>query len=101
VALNMKIVAIVKKYLPGNVHADYDDGTFEWFDTTELSIIEPEADAERTLFINHNQPPPPTSPWRNAGAKLRLELDDDDIDSLGSHGKEYFSDGIRILSYLP
>ncbi len=97
----MIIVAIVKKYLPGNVHVDYDDGTFEWFDTTELCIVEPVSIVRHLFNVFHNQPPPVTSPWRNIGAVLRLELEEEDIETLGSHDREYFSDGFRILSCSP
>jgi hypothetical protein len=95
------IVAIVKKYLMGNVHTDYDDGTFEWFDTTQLSIVEPAGAAGRVIDIDHNEPQPITSPWRRIGAELRLEMEVDDVGTLGSHSREYFSAGIRILSCSP
>ncbi len=97
----MIIVAIVKKYLPGNVHADYDDGTFEWFDTTQLCIVEPAGAAGHLFDVDHNQPPPASSPWRRIGAELRLEMEVEDIETLSAHNREYFSDGIRILSCSP
>ncbi|MEX2683302.1 MAG: hypothetical protein Q6373_017130 [Candidatus Sigynarchaeota archaeon] len=97
----MIIVAIVKKYLPGNVHMDYEDGTFEWFDTTELCIEEPARIANLRLSVDHDHQLPDTSPWRKIGARLRLELEGDDIETLGIERREYFSDGIKILSYSP
>jgi hypothetical protein len=95
------IVAIVKKYLVGNVHTDYEDGTFEWFDTTQLCIVEPAGAAGRVIDIEHNEPQHTTSPWRRVGAELRLEMEVEDIETLCSHSREYFSAGIRILSISP
>ena len=37
----MIIVAIVTKYITNNVLTDYDDESFESFDTTQLRIVEP------------------------------------------------------------
>ncbi len=97
----MIIVAIVKKYLPGNVHVDYDDGTFEWFDTTKLCIVEPAEAAGRVIDIDHNEPQHASSPWRRIGAELRLELKGDEVAMPGSRSRQLFSAGIRILSSSP
>jgi hypothetical protein len=94
----MIIVATVDKYLVNNVHTDYDDGTFEWFDTTKLRIEDPPELAGKFLYVDHNEPQPPGSPWREAGGRLRLELRKGLDMSLGKRTIELFSAGIRILS---
>jgi hypothetical protein len=93
----MIVLGIVRKYLVGNVHADYDDGTFEWFDTTQLSIVEPAEVAGRVIDINHNTPPPPESPWRKIGAILQLEVAEDFLERKSGHCRQYFSAGVRIM----
>ncbi len=94
----MIVVAIVCKYLPGNVSVDYDDGSFEWFDTTQLSVVEPIKALGLIIHIDHNNPQPPESPWRKIGAQLRLEIKKDIFAKKSGHSLQIFSDGIRILA---
>ena len=95
----MIVVGIVDEYRVNNVHTDYDDGTFEWFDTTRLYIVEPVEVAGRVMNIDHNNPQPAGSPWRENGAILRLELGAENAEELTRANIEWFSDGIRILSH--
>src|SRR4030042_4498636 len=94
----MILVTRVCKYLPNNVHCDYDDGTFEWFDTTEIRIFNPNDKIGRLIDIDHDTPPPIESPWRKIGAILRLEVEDQIFNEKNGQSKEYFSSGIRILA---
>jgi len=91
-------VAIVSRYLEDNVHTDYDDGTFESFDTTQLSIVEPAEATGRVVDIDHNTPPP----LRVLGEKLvpyyggitRILFE-----KKRGQTQHYFSSGIRILAF--
>ncbi len=94
----MILVLKVIKYLSNNVHADYDDGTFESFDTTQVRVVEPVEAAGRSVRIDHNSPPPAESPWRKIGARLRLDADDDILEEKRGHSREIFSSGIQILA---
>jgi hypothetical protein len=91
------VAGIVSKYLINNVHTEYDDGTFEWFDTRQLSIVEPAEVTGRVIDIDHNTPPPPESPWRKIGAILRLEVANNFFEQKRGHFKHYFSAGVWIL----
>ncbi|HME54452.1 MAG TPA: hypothetical protein VKM55_19730 [Candidatus Lokiarchaeia archaeon] len=93
----MIIVAIVSRYITDNVLTDYDDGSFESFDTTQLRVVEPVEIAGRLINIHHNTPQPTGSPWRSAGTRLRLEFEKETIESLTSGDTDIFSDGARIL----
>jgi len=93
------VVAEVVKYLANNVLSDYDDVTFESFDTTQLRIVEHVEVAGRVIEIDHNTPRPIKSPWRITGTRMRLELGNETIDSLTSKSREIFSDGVKMLSF--
>ncbi len=90
----MIISARVEKYLPNNVSTDYDDGSFEWFDTTVLTILEPIEFKNRALHIDHNWPCEENSVWRNTDEILVFELDSSDLTT----PTQLFSDGIKIIN---
>jgi len=95
----MIIVAIVTVYVTDNVLVDYDDGSFESFDTTQLRVAEPVEIAGRQINILHNTPQPTGSPWRSVGTRLRLEFENETIESLTSKDREIFSDGARCRAF--
>ncbi|NMC08302.1 MAG: hypothetical protein GYA24_24055 [Candidatus Lokiarchaeota archaeon] len=98
----MIIVAIVDKYIVHNVHDDYEDGTFEWFDTSELRVEEPIELAGKRFRVNHGDVQPPGSPWREVGTKLHLEIANVFNDRLNTSSNiELFSTGIRIIQDSP
>ncbi len=94
----MIFVAIVRKYLPNNVTVDYDDGSFESFDSTQLSIMKPVVANGQILNNDHNNPQPPESPWRKIGAQLRLQVDKDIFAKKPGQSIHFFSAGIKVLA---
>ena len=50
----LKIIAEITNYHQDDLHCDYDDGYFEWFDSSELRIINPHEHKSKKFYIIHN-----------------------------------------------
>ena len=70
--IKMELLVEVLQYLIDDLHFDYEDGYFEWFDGTKLKIIEPVNYKDEIFYIYHNQPKPIDDIWQNVGAQLKL-----------------------------
>ncbi len=53
---SVKIIAKIIQYNPDDLHFDYNDGSFEWFDSSELCIIESVKLRTKGFYIFHNKP---------------------------------------------
>lgn len=94
---NLKIIAEITNYLQDDLHFDYDDGTFEWFDSTELRIIKPSEFNSKKLYIYHNEPLDKNSIWLRKGLIVELEFKGDKKELLKPLFKEIiFSDGVEL-----
>ncbi len=71
----MKIKAVIVQYIPGDLHFDYEDGTFEWFDGIKLEIIEPEQFAGKKIYVYHEESSTDINPWKEVGTKIQFECD--------------------------
>ncbi|MFX1236613.1 MAG: hypothetical protein ACFFAS_19905 [Promethearchaeota archaeon] len=77
----MIITLRVDKYLPDNVIYDYEDGSFEWFDSTAITILEASKYKNKMLYIDHEYSCKKESVLRKVGAILKFELDPHYIES--------------------
>ena len=97
---SVKIISKIIQYHLDDLHFDYDDGSFEWFDSSELCIIEPVKLRTKKFFIFHNKPILENIIWRKIGLIIELKSYDDKMDLLRTiFGIHVFSDGIKISEY--
>ena len=97
IILNAEILA----YLIDDLHFDYDNGTFEWFDATKLEILEPQEFLNKIYYIYHNNPEYPNSIWRKIGLKVSLEFNiSKDAFNPDEHDEIIFSDGVIIKEII-
>lgn len=69
----MNIKAKIIKYLPGDLHFDYDDGSFEWFDGVKLKVISPEAFEGKEIRVFHSERSEEENPWKKVGTIIEFE----------------------------
>jgi len=92
-----EVVATIVGYHIGVLHYDYDDGSFESLDGTEMTIISPESMAGQPLFIYHNVPiDNPDSLWRKPGAKVRFLVPTEMLQPAEETSYDIFSAGIAL-----
>ena len=71
----MHFEAIIVDYLPGDLHFDYEDGTFEWFDGVVLKIIEPELLYDDQIYVFHDPELSKENRWKKVGIVVEFEYE--------------------------
>jgi hypothetical protein len=82
-AVSTKVVAKVVAYHEDMIHFEYDDGTGEWLDGTELEVQSPAEFTTKPLYICHQPVAPVNSLWRQVGATVQFEFQEEDLDPAG------------------
>jgi len=93
----LKIIAKTVNFHPCDLHCDYEDGTFEWFDSSELRKTEPSEHSSKRLYIYHNESPEKNSIWLQKRVIVELKFKGDKNELLKSFFKNFiFGDGIEL-----
>lgn len=82
-AVSTVVVAKVVAYHEDMIHFEFDDGTGEWLDGTELEVQSPEEFTTKPLYICHQPVAPADSLWRKVGATVKFEFKEEDLDPAG------------------
>ena len=82
-AESANVVAKVVAYHEDMIHFEYDDGTGEWLDGTELEVQSPVEFTSKPLYICHQPVAPVDSLWRQIGATVQFEFKEEDLDPAG------------------
>jgi len=92
-----EVVATIVGYDANVLQYEYDDGTSESLDGTEMTIISPQGMAGQPLFIFHNFPiDNPDSLWRKPGAKVRFLIPTEMLQPADGSSYDIFSAGIAL-----
>jgi hypothetical protein len=79
--MRFKLKAEIIGFYRDDLHFDYDDGSFEWFDSTTLKIIEPIHLKDKEFYIFHNKGNTLDNIWTQIGKILAIEIDKNFIKS--------------------
>lgn len=94
----VQVVARVVKFEPRGLHDFYEDGSFAFFDVTDLIVEEPASLKGKTLSLVHPASPPPDDLLRTVGQWVEVEVD---RASIGESGLLYDGSVHRVRAYRP
>ena len=89
----IEVEAAVKRFMPNAMHDEFESGGFSSYDATELEILAPAAWHGRGLTIYHSESPAAGSPWREIDRKLRISMNEDDLEP----GSVLFDGAVSLL----
>jgi hypothetical protein len=78
----VKFETTVVRFQPNAMHDRFPGGGFASYDASELRVESPPERRGETLLIYHRPSPPESSPWRQAGRKLRFGIREEDLRNL-------------------
>ncbi len=70
--MSFTIKARIIGYYKDDLNFDYEDGSFEWFDSTKLRIIEPPHMKDKEFYIFHNSLNKIEDTWTLTGVTLLI-----------------------------